>query len=509
MKMVINNFVLITPRAVSPAGTFPRIHPPLGAISILSEVQRAGFACCLIDSAAEGLKQGQLDSLYQPTETENLDGVEYWKTGLKLSEVIARLDKIQPDVIGVSCATIVDRGEVSRLVKGLKEVYPTTPIILGGHEASFWYREILGETIFPIETIPGVDYIVVGPGQPVVADLLKYLADPFNREMPAGVAYRKDNKVVFTGVVNFLPNNHSLPNYDFIPRINLPGREKPLDIYSYIGNPHAGRIATFLSSSHPISYFPLLTSYGCGFDCRFCDTDRNLIRYAVDNVIKIIEGFKSIFDIDYIDFIDNNFGGGNSLSRSIASEILSFVSREGYQIGFSNGLTFESMARNNYSLIEQFAKDGNVKHIAFPCENGNDRILKMVRKPHNLELVRKVLNVSKILSGTNREGFFIGGFPASDDSPAETPQEVENTLKLIHECLEDNMLHQAIFLTLSPVTREYRLIWRNLYPTAPFEHCLFSKKTGIWPYDNSLLDDAHERVNLANQKLGLSVTRKL
>lgn len=64
------------------------------------------------------------------------------------------------------------------------------------------------------------------------------------------------------------------------------------------------------------------------------------------------------------------------------------------------------------------------------------------------------------------------------------------------------MLHQAIFLTLSPVTREYRLIWRNLYPNAPFEHCLFSKRTGIWPHDNILLDYAHERVNLAN-KIGV------
>jgi len=509
MKKIVNNFVLITPRAVSPAGTFPRIHPPLGAISILSEVQAAGFECYLIDSAAEGLKRGQLDIFYQATETENLDGVEYWKTGLKLEELIARLNKIKPDVIGVSCATIVDRGEVFSLVKGLKEAYPLIPIILGGHEASFWYREILGETSFPIETIPGVDYVVVGPGQPVIVNLLKHLSNPLKNEIPAGVACRKNNKVIFTGVVNFLPNNHSLPNYDFITKIDAPNRKKPLDIYSYIGNPHAGRIGTFLGSDTPISYFPLLTSHGCGFNCRFCDTDRNLIRYSVDNTIKIIESFKDIFDIDYIDFIDNNFGGGNDISRSIATEILSFVSHEGYRIGFSNGLTFESMARNNYSLLEQFAVGGNVRHIAFPCENGNDRILKMVRKPHNLALVRKVLNVSKILENTNREGFFIGGFPASEKYAAETPEEVENTLNFIAECLEERMLHQAIFLTLSPVTREYRLIWRNLYPAAPFEHCLFSKKTGIWPYDNNLLDAAHKRANLINKKLGLSVTRNL
>lgn len=509
MRSIAKSFALITPRAVSPAKIFPRIHHPLGAISILSEVERAGFECFLIDSAAEGLKRSYLDSKYQPTELENLDGDEYWKTGLRLSEVIIRLDKIKPDIIGVSCATIVDRGEVAGLVKGLKKAYPTTPIILGGHEASFWYREILGETKFPIETIPGVDYIVVGPGQLTVVALLKYILDPFNHEMPPGVAYLKDGKIVFTGAINFLPNNCSLPNYDFITKIDLSDRKKPLDIYSYIGNPHAGRIGTFLNITKPISYFPILTSYGCGFNCRFCDTDRNLLRYSVDNVIKIIDGFKSIFDIDYIDFIDNNFGGGNRLSRSIAAEILSFVSQEGYKIGFSNGLTFESMARDDYSLIKQFSKYDNVRHIAFPCENGNDRVLKMVRKPHSLSLVREVLSFTKVLANTNREGFFIGGFPASGNYAAETPLEIENSLQFIDECLESGMLHQAIFLTLSPVTREYRAIWRNLYPTAPFEHCLFSKKTGIWPYDNALLDNAHKRVHNANQKLGLPVTRQL
>lgn len=72
-----------------------------------------------------------------------MDGIEYWKTGLRIGEVVSRLTKLKPDVIGVSCATVVDRGEVSKMIYGLKKFFPTTPIILGGHEASFWYREIL------------------------------------------------------------------------------------------------------------------------------------------------------------------------------------------------------------------------------------------------------------------------------------------------------------------------------------------------------------------------------
>ena len=127
-----------------------------------------------------------------------------------------------------------------------------------------------------------------------------------------------------------------------------------------------------------------------------------------------------------------------------------------------------------------------------------------------LSMVRKVLEFAKEnLRTTNREGFFIGGFPETNGQPAERPCELEETFQFITECLEEQFLHQAIFLTLSPVTREYRRAWRQLYPTAPFEHCLFSRKTGVWPYPNALLDELHRKVNSINERLGKYVTRRL
>ncbi len=510
MKRNIEKFVIITPRAVSSAGTLPRIHPPLGAISVLAEAKRNGFEVFLLDAAAEGLKRGVSDSSYDPVVVENLDGVSYWKTGLRIEEIITEVTKLDPDVIGLSCCTIVDRSEVARIVKAIREVFPRTPIILGGHEASQWYEEILGNTLFPIEEIPGVDYVVVGPGQPIITSLLKYISEPSTNNMPKGVAYKSGSKIIFTGSFEFQPDQYALPDYSLLPRVSVDGRKKPLDIYSYFGNPHAGRIGNILGINGPIAYLPLLTSYGCGFDCSFCDTDKSLVRYAIENTMKIINEFDDLFGIDYIDFMDNNFGGGNCTSRNLAFGILSQVAKNGYQIGFSNGLTFESMSRENFHLLAEFSKNGNVRHIAFPCENGNDRILSMIRKPHTLSIVRNVLTFAKEnLQTTNREGFFIGGFPETNGQPAEQPSELIETFRFITECLEQQFLHQAIFLTLSPITREYRKLWRQLYPTAPFEHCLFSKKTGVWPYPNVLLDEMHSNVKLINERLGRSVTRRL
>lgn len=510
MKRKVERFVIVTPRAVSPAGTPPRIHPPLGAISVLAQAKRDGFEVFLLDAAAEGLKRGVLDTSYNPVVLEELDGVSYWKTGLRVEEIVAEVVKLKPDAVGISCCTVVDRGEVAKTARAIKQAFPTTPIILGGHESSQWYEEILGNTPFSIETIPAIDYVVVGPGQPVITLLLRYLTESSVSDFPRGVARRVGGGIEFAGLPEFQPDQFAIPDYSLLPRIEVSGREKPLDIYSYVGNPHAGRIGNFLNIEGIVAYLPLLTSYGCGFGCSFCDTDKRLVRYAVENAMKIIDEFERLFGIDYIDFMDNNFGGGNIASRTLAFEILSQVANTGYQIGFSNGLTFESMAREDFRLLRQFSHDGNVRHIAFPCENGNDRVLRMIRKPHTLRMVRKVLAFAEgNLKTTNREGFFIGGFPETNGQPAERPCELEETFRFITECLEQQLLHQAIFLTLSPVTREYRRLWRQIYPTAPFEHCLFSRKTGVWPYPNALLDEMHRKVKYINERLGRSVTRRL
>lgn len=323
MKRKIERFVVVTPRAVSPAGTPPRIHPPLGVISVLAEAKKNGYEVFLFDAAAEGLKKGILDSSFNPVSVEELDGIPYWKTGLRIEEIVAEVVKLEPDVIGMSCCTVVDRGEVAKTAKALKEVLPATPIILGGHEATQWYEEILGNTPFPIGEIPAIDYVVVGPGQPVITSLLRYLAEPATGNLPQGVARRFNGRVEFTGLPEFQPDHFAIPDYSLLPRVEIAGREKALDIYSFVGNPHAGRIGTILDIQRHVAYLPLLTSYGCGFNCSFCDTDKRLVRYDVENTMKIIDEFECLFGINYIDFMDNNFGGGNSASRALAFEILS------------------------------------------------------------------------------------------------------------------------------------------------------------------------------------------
>lgn len=508
MPKSVNRLAIVTPRIVSPAGVIPRVHMPSGAIATLAEARRCGYNVSLLDCTAEGIHRS-IELNVRPYEEVELDGVLYWKTGITPAEATRMLAGIDPDVIGISCSTIADRGEVKHLASAIRKALPKVMLILGGYEASEWPEEILGAGHYEVDAIPEADFVVLGPGQPVIGDLLRYLSGKTDT-LPAGLAFRTPSGTVAkTSASAFNPNEYALPAFDLLPSTRVSGRDKPIDFYSYMGNPHAGQLRGLLGGSNYVAYLPLYTSYGCGFSCTFCDVDKNLRRYSTANVEAIIASFSSNFGVDYVDLIDNNFAGGNIGSRRTAFEILDVIRALGLSVGFSNGLTFESMARHGFELLSLFADYQNVKHIAFPCENGNDRVLRMIRKPHTIELVIRTLTFARShLGTTNREAFFIGGFPTTRGLPAEEPAEVDRTLSFMEQMLRDGYLHQAIFLTLSPITREYRTMWREKNPVAPFEHCLFSRTTSIWPYGDDKLAEYHRRAQHINELYGCSVTRR-
>ncbi|MDP2091174.1 MAG: radical SAM protein [Candidatus Gracilibacteria bacterium] len=510
--------MLIVPNGTSPEGRDVRNHVPLGAISVLSEVKKACYDVLLLDSVGESRKQYYLGNTDSYFHDEEIQGDIFRKTGLEVEEILKRIAKEKPTEIGVSCLTIVDRSETLKLIRNIKKEFPNLPIILGGHEATQSYKEILGFGEYEVEKIPEVDYIVVGPGQPVVVKLLEYLRGNLNKDNLEGVAFVENGKLQFIPQFGkFNPDNYALPDYSLLPQVSVLGREKPIDIYSLIGNTHAGEVKNLLglSNNEIVSYLALITSYGCGFSCTFCDNPPDLIRYSPENVIKMIEQFKDLYGVDYIDFMDNNFGGGNRESREIVFEILERLKGKNLNFGFSNGLTFESMAREDFRLLKALKSAGNLRHLAFPIENGNDRVLKMVKKPHTLKMVNEVLEAFKSifedeLDHINREAFFIGGFPDTRGLPAETPEEVEKSIQLMEKLLKEGKLDQAIFLTLSPVTNSYRQVWRQKHPDGAFEKALFSKGTDLWPYGMDFIKSIHERVKLINQRYGKSsITRKL
>ncbi len=510
----MKRFLLLVPRSISPKGTIPRIHAPLGALAIASQAKDDGYDIKLLDTSIGSINEYDRDSYFDRyTSVVEYDGMEYWRTGLSDLDIISQIQMYNPDVIAISCCTVVDRADTKYLCELIIKNIPNIPVILGGHEISHNYEDILIERI-PRNYIPGIAGICIGLGQPYIGKILEYVilkAEGKECAYPKGFASVIDGQICFSGLDYMDPNNYALFDYSLIQSVSVSWREKPYDVYSFIGNTHAGNISELLGiHDKPISYYPIFTSYGCGNNCTFCDTDQYLLRYSFENVKQMIDQFDLLYGIDYIDFMDNNFAGGDEKSREICFSIMEYIYEKGYKMGFSNGLTFESMMRNDYELLRAFERYDNVVHIAFPCENGNPRVLKMIRKPHTIDMINKTLEFAREhLAKVNREGFFIGGFPDTLGQEAETPDEVWNTVEFIRYVIHNNLLNQAIFLKLSPVTSMYREMWEEKHKDKSFVHCLFSKGTNIWPYDNDILEKARLEVIEINKSEKRFVTRKL
>lgn len=505
------NVVVVSPRAVSPVDRPPRFSPPMGALWVIPTIAATGFGVSLYDVAAEGIAEDP-NHPEKAMVIEDRGGAEFRYTGYDNRTAAEKILDKDPTVVALSCATIVDRGETTALAKQLKALAPNVPIIMGGHEASHWWSDILGQSSYLSDLNPYVDYIVVGPGQPVVSDLLAHIEYLDRFPVPKGVAFRNEvGGVQFTGLPEFDPNRYPLVDFGrYVRKVVLSDGNLPLDIYSFVGNPHAGDIKTLMGCMKPFSYFPMLTSWGCGFNCSYCDTDMPLTRLTVENAIRTFEQFQLTFGVNFLEVLDNNFGGGNDQSRETAFEILHYLADHEIPIGFANGLTFESMHRDDFKLLREFKDGKNVRHIAFPVENGNDRILEMVRKPHRLKQVISTLEKVRDLEvAPNREGFFIGGFPALGKYERESRDELRNTARFIEMCLREQLLTQAIFLTLSPVTGVYRRIWRDKFPNDPFEKALFSQGTDIWGDDPQVLQEMRNHVAELNTQYGRIQTRRL
>lgn len=506
---------IIVPRGVSPKNVPYRAHPPLGAVSVLGEARDKGYEVSLIDTIGEAYLRKALDNSYIEYEVEEIGGVPYRKTGLSLDDTIKRVVQEDPHAIGISLLTIVDRTETKKLAERLKQEFPNKPLILGGREATSHYRQILGETKYSIEEIPGVGYIVLREGQCSIVHLLGYFEGRNRIDEVEGIAYVRDGRVITNPTKGlFDPNKYALLAFDLCPQIYVPGREKPFDIYSFIGNTHIGNTQQLLGIDESVSLGVIFTSFGCPFLCTFCDNDGKFSRYNLENVKQMIDILVKLYGIEMIDFTDNNFAGNTKESREMAFQILHYLkSIRNFRFSFSNGLTFESMRRNNYKLLHRINKSGIWVHMGFPVETANDRLLESINKPHRLRIVRETLEyVRNNFTGVNREGYFIGGIPETKRNgivhPAETPEELKNTVKFIKYCFKNNLLDQANLFTLSPITDVYYPKWRESHPNEPFETLLFSQVSRLWPYNNELLVKAKREVEEAHEKYGKTSCRR-
>ena len=318
--------------------------------------------------------------------------------------VVEAVREIGPAVVGVTLVTPLVR-EAYRLASMLRET--GVKLLAGGPHATLVPEEPLAH---------GFDAVLVGEGEPHVADAVDALTGRSPREQVPGLCYRDGNGDV--------RRNAPAP-----PPADLDTLPPP---YRHLVDPALYR---------PLEeHVNLLSSRGCPARCAFCAGylfGRKFRYRSAGNVLDEMARLHRTFGTRHFHFVDDSMGVDRPRLRKICRGILE---RE-LPVSWSMMTRIDSM--NDEEILELAARSG-CREIHYGVESGCPETLKRIHKPHTVEMVRRVVPATAE-AGIEPLVFFILGFPWEDVAS------IEETRSLMEELAPwVTQFHPAVASILIP-----------------------------------------------------------
>lgn len=336
-----------------------KMSPPLGIAYVAAAARTAGHRVELLDLNVSGLNPQRLAAV---------------------------LDRVRPDVVGISAHTETYPNAL-RIAHQAKDMLPDARVVLGGAHPSIAPEAVLAE--------PDIDFVAIGEGERTFVELLDALsADAAEFSAIAGLGWKKDGRAVMN-----TPRTPMHPD-----EIGLPARDLlPLAFYD--------------------NAFNVLTARGgCPYKCPFCSASyiwsgahrQRTASAVVDEVEMLVREYGARF----IFFVDDIL----TLDRRWMDEFLAELPRLGGVVSWGCATRVD---RVDEDLLSRMAACG-CTGIQFGVESGSQTILdsvKGIKKQRALDAVRWA-----IAAGINAGASFMVPFP--DDTP-ETLRETFEFMQVL------------------------------------------------------------------------------
>lgn len=250
-----------------------------------------------------------------------------------------------------------------------------------------------------------MDAVCIGEGEETMLEVAEKVEIGESLENVRGVVYREDGRIVENERREFIENLDFLP----FPAFDL----IPLEKYTLFGE--------------RLGHFPMITSRGCTFGCRYCVSSalfgRRFRARSAENVVDEMEWLMNEFHAERIAFCEEILRRGLDVEWTCTSRI-DTVSDE---------------------LLRKMKKAG-CTHIYYGVESASERVLEYYRKGIKLEDVKRVVEMTKEEGLSVTCSFIIG-------APFETKEEMMKTLRFSIELNPDYA--QFSLLTPYPGTEIY------------------------------------------------------
>ncbi|MET3507726.1 B12-binding domain-containing radical SAM protein [Halalkalibacter oceani] len=301
--------------------------------------------------------------------------VEYTIKDPTLS-IVADLYERKPDVIGFSCY-IWNIEETIKVINQLKKVLPKTKIVLGGPEVSYDSREWM-------DTLPAVDFIVIGEGEETFKQFLEELSTTEKYHLVFGLAYRKQDEVIITA-----------PR----PKVKLGDLPSPYRFTEDL--PALGQRVTYFE-----------TSRGCPYSCQFCLSSIEVgVRYFDIEQVKADLLFLIENGAKLIKFVDRTF----NIKRDYALEIFRFLIDNHQDCVFQFEITADIMRPEVLAFLNEHAPKG-IFRFEIGVQSTNDATNELVQRRQNFEKLTRTVKMVKNGGKIDQHLDLIAGLPEEDYS---------------------------------------------------------------------------------------------
>jgi anaerobic magnesium-protoporphyrin IX monomethyl ester cyclase len=344
------------------------------------------------------------------------------------------LKTLDPVAVLVSGLSVEYQMQYHSALALAKETCPQAKTVLGGV-----YPTVLGEEALKD---PNVDFIFLGHAENRVVEFLNYILKGDGRNVV---------NLPGIGFVDSLGNQVINPVNTYIGDVKQ--AVKPdyslLDMAPYIIQ---DTMAYQFNSNRPAA--PIITSYGCLYNCVFCATrtisGRRVLYRPVDHVLEEVAFLVKELGVRELLFLDDALLGNRK--RIIA--LLKALIDSNYDLTWK-AATVAAWHLDN-GLLELMKQSGCVQ-ITVSVESGSPRVLKeVIRKPLKLEIVPPIVKKCRELGIACGANFVIG-------FPGETWDEIRDTFRFAESC-DFDVAHFHIATPL-PKTDLYRIAMeQNLLP---------------------------------------------
>lgn len=314
----ISKVLLINPPGkvyVLPDGTpAHRKHctPPLGLAYIAANLLQNGYEVQVMDILAEGYKN----------EIFKNHSILY---GLSTEDILARIAKAKPDIIGISVLFSFLIMEVVEVCKTIKEHFPAIPIVLGGQHPSGAPEDVM--------KCEHVDFVIVAEADQSIVLFLESLNGRLSRYEVPNLYYRENGEIKNTlskhtpatkgmGWSYYNLKNAGIPND--IDKLPFPAWDIfPLEDY-WNSDVRIGG-GDVVRKRHAV----MISTRGCPHACNFCTSPlmsgyRGYRMRKNEEVIREIRWLVSQYDVGEIAFLDDNF----FVSKPRVKRLLKMIAEE-------------------------------------------------------------------------------------------------------------------------------------------------------------------------------------